>query len=88
MKHNRDEQVTYYQSGIGTYDKGGLKNVSLSVLRPCRLAHTVGHRAVRSNLLVPLLDAQIPSASICSYGTFTNDTHNLGIRSCDGYGCG
>ncbi|KAF1988472.1 hypothetical protein K402DRAFT_452716 [Aulographum hederae CBS 113979] len=25
-KHSLDEQVTYYQSGIGTYDKGGLKN--------------------------------------------------------------
>lgn len=25
-KHSPDEQVTYYQSGIGTYDKGGLKN--------------------------------------------------------------
>lgn len=25
-KHNPTEQVTYYQSGIGTYDKGGLKN--------------------------------------------------------------
>lgn len=25
-KHSQNEQVTYYQSGIGTYDKGGLKN--------------------------------------------------------------
>jgi hypothetical protein len=25
-KHWHAEQVTYYQSGIGTYDKGGLKN--------------------------------------------------------------
>jgi uncharacterized protein (DUF2235 family) len=25
-KHSPDQQVTYYQSGIGTYDKGGLKN--------------------------------------------------------------
>lgn len=25
-KHSPAEQVTYYQSGIGTYDKGGLKN--------------------------------------------------------------
>jgi uncharacterized protein (DUF2235 family) len=25
-KHTPGEQVTYYQSGIGTYDKGGLKN--------------------------------------------------------------
>ncbi|KAH6655350.1 hypothetical protein BKA67DRAFT_560427 [Truncatella angustata] len=25
-KHSPSEQVTYYQSGIGTYDKGGLKN--------------------------------------------------------------
>ncbi|KAK9781355.1 putative Tle1 phospholipase domain-containing protein [Seiridium cardinale] len=25
-KHSPTEQVTYYQSGIGTYDKGGLKN--------------------------------------------------------------
>lgn len=25
-KHSPNEQVTYYQSGIGTYDKGGLKN--------------------------------------------------------------
>ncbi|KAF2675838.1 hypothetical protein K458DRAFT_352677 [Lentithecium fluviatile CBS 122367] len=25
-KHTPDQQVTYYQSGIGTYDKGGLKN--------------------------------------------------------------
>jgi hypothetical protein len=25
-KHEPDKQVTYYQSGIGTYDKGGLKN--------------------------------------------------------------
>ncbi|KAI1814978.1 hypothetical protein GGS20DRAFT_584909 [Poronia punctata] len=25
-KHSPEKQVTYYQSGIGTYDKGGLKN--------------------------------------------------------------
>jgi hypothetical protein len=25
-KHSPGEQVTYYQSGIGTYDAGGLKN--------------------------------------------------------------
>jgi uncharacterized protein (DUF2235 family) len=25
-KHSLNEQVTYYQSGIGTYDKGRLKN--------------------------------------------------------------
>ncbi|KAI1127249.1 hypothetical protein F5Y10DRAFT_278249 [Nemania abortiva] len=25
-KHSPEQQVTYYQSGIGTYDKGGLKN--------------------------------------------------------------
>lgn len=25
-KHATEEQVTYYQSGIGTYDRGGLKN--------------------------------------------------------------
>ncbi|KAI3318804.1 hypothetical protein HD806DRAFT_511020 [Xylariaceae sp. AK1471] len=25
-KHSPDQQVTYYQSGIGTYDRGGLKN--------------------------------------------------------------
>ncbi|KAI1298085.1 hypothetical protein F5Y03DRAFT_368693 [Xylaria venustula] len=25
-KHSPDKQVTYYQTGIGTYDKGGLKN--------------------------------------------------------------
>lgn len=25
-KHEPDRQKTYYQSGIGTYDKGGLKN--------------------------------------------------------------
>lgn len=25
-KHEPDKQATYYQSGIGTYDKGGLKN--------------------------------------------------------------
>ncbi|KAI1359388.1 hypothetical protein F5Y08DRAFT_319779 [Xylaria arbuscula] len=25
-KHSPDQQVTYYQSGIGTYDKGGLQN--------------------------------------------------------------
>jgi uncharacterized protein (DUF2235 family) len=25
-KHTPSEQVTYYQSGIGTYDKGGIKN--------------------------------------------------------------
>jgi uncharacterized protein (DUF2235 family) len=24
-KHTKSEQVTYYQSGIGTYDKGGLQ---------------------------------------------------------------
>lgn len=25
-KHSPEQQVTYYQSGIGTYDKGGLTN--------------------------------------------------------------
>ena len=25
-KHNPSEQMTYYQSGIGTYDTGGMKN--------------------------------------------------------------
>jgi uncharacterized protein (DUF2235 family) len=25
-KHTHGKQVTYYQSGIGTYDKGGLRN--------------------------------------------------------------
>lgn len=25
-KHSPDQQMTYYQSGIGTYDKGGLRN--------------------------------------------------------------
>lgn len=25
-KHEPDKQATYYQSGIGTYDKGGIKN--------------------------------------------------------------
>jgi hypothetical protein len=25
-KHSPEEQVTYYQSGIGTYDSGGLRN--------------------------------------------------------------
>jgi hypothetical protein len=25
-KHSPDHQVTYYQSGIGTYDEGGLRN--------------------------------------------------------------
>ena len=25
-KHDPQDQVTYYQSGIGTYDKGGLQN--------------------------------------------------------------
>lgn len=25
-KHDPNKQATYYQSGIGTYDKGGLKN--------------------------------------------------------------